>query len=46
MANVAFHRLCELDEEGRRNNEEPGWQNMGPLADKVGAIAEVAVVLS
>ncbi len=46
MANVVFHRLCELDEEGRRNNEEPGWQNMGPLADKVGAIAEVAVVLS
>jgi len=39
MANVIFHGLCELDEEGRGNNEEPGWQNIGPLADKVGAIA-------
>ena len=37
MANVVFHGLCELDEEARRKNEEPGWQNIGPLADKVGA---------
>ena len=27
MANVVFHGLCELD-------EEPGWQNIGPLADE------------
>ncbi|MDP9287413.1 MAG: hypothetical protein M3P08_04365 [Thermoproteota archaeon] len=39
MANVVFHGLCELDEEGRRNSEEPRWQNIGPLADKVGAVA-------
>jgi hypothetical protein len=38
MANVVFHGLCELDGEGRRNNEEHGWQNLGPLADKVGAV--------
>ena len=39
MANVVFHGMCELDEESRRNNEEPAWQNIGPLADKVGAVA-------
>ena len=39
MANVVFHGLCELDEESRRNNEEPAWQNIGSLADKVGAVA-------
>jgi hypothetical protein len=38
MANDVFHGLCELDEENRRNNEEPRWQNIGPLADKVGAV--------
>jgi hypothetical protein len=38
MANHVFHGLCKLDEEQRRNNEDPKWQNIGPLADQVRAI--------
>ena len=38
MTNKVLDGLCKLDEENRRNDEEPGWQNIGPLADKVGGI--------
>lgn len=29
MANDVLHGLCELDEENRRNNQEPRLQNIG-----------------
>jgi|ERR1700730_3520981 hypothetical protein len=38
MANKVLDGLCKLDEENRRNDEETGWQNIGPPADKVGGI--------
>jgi hypothetical protein len=44
MANQVFHRLCELDEEDRRNNEDARWQNIGPLAEEVEAIGDKAHV--
>ena len=37
MANHVFHQLCELDEEDRRANREPQWQDIVRLADKVRA---------
>jgi hypothetical protein len=37
MASNVFHRLCELDEEDRRTNSEPQWQDIRVLAEEVKA---------
>lgn len=38
MSNNVFRQLCLLDEEDRRSNRDPRWQNIVSLADQVRAI--------